>query len=117
MKKIFIADDDRDILDILRLMLESQGYLVQATTNADDVFISNEPPADLILLDIWMSGIDGREICRRLQSSPSTNQIPIIFVSANSQLPEIAMEHKVAGYLAKPFDMHVLLATVKAALA
>lgn len=113
MKKIFIADDDSDILEILRLMLESQGYQVQVSTNANDIFKTEQGKADLILLDIWMSGIDGRDICHQIQKHSRLNQVPIVFISANSHLKEIAEECNVYGYIEKPFDMEELLTTVK----
>lgn len=112
MKKVFIADDDFDILEIIRLMLVSQGYDVHVSANANDIFEMKGKFADLILLDIWMSGIDGRDICRRLQQDINTCKIPIIFVSANSKLPEIAKEFNIYGYIAKPFDMNELIAKV-----
>lgn len=112
MKKIFIADDDQDILEILSTMLTSRGYEVEASTNATDIFSKPGIPADLVLLDLWMSGIDGRDIYRRLKKTENTKDIPVIFVSANSRLPEIANEYKVNGFIAKPFDMNQLFSKV-----
>lgn len=112
MKKIFIADDDPDILEILSIMLQSRGYHVEASTNANDIFLDNRGQADLVLLDLWMSGIDGRDIYTRLKQNEQTKNIPVIFVSANSRLEEIADEYQVNGYLAKPFDMNDLLVKV-----
>ncbi len=112
MKKIFIADDDPDILEILSLMLTSRGYEVEASTNATDIFSKPGIPADLVLLDLWMSGIDGREIYMKLRENENTKDIPVIFVSANSRLPEIADEYKVNGFISKPFDMNHLFSKV-----
>jgi len=112
MKKIFIADDDPDILEILRMMLSSRGYEVEASTNATDIFSKPGTPADLVLLDLWMSGIDGRDIYTKLKENENTKNIPVIFVSANSRLPEIADEYKVNGFISKPFDMNQLFTKV-----
>jgi DNA-binding response OmpR family regulator len=110
VKKIFIADDDQDILDILRLMLQTKKYQVSVSKNGHELFeYGPEQLPDLILLDIWMSGIDGRDICARLKSNELTRDIPVLFVSANSNIKAIAQECSAAGYIAKPFDMQVLL--------
>lgn len=108
-KKIFIADDDRDILDIMNIMLQTRKYQVEATTNANDIFKHNQKLPDLILLDIWMSGIDGREICRQLKASALTKNIPVIFISANSSIKNITEEYNADDFIAKPFEMEYFL--------
>ena len=112
MKKIFIADDDPDILEILSMMLKLRGYDVEASTNATDIFSKPGIPADLVLLDLWMSGIDGRDIYTKMKETENTKHIPVIFISANSRLPEIADEYKVNGFISKPFDMNQLFTKV-----
>lgn len=112
MKKIFIADDDPDILEILSMMLTLRGYDVEASTNATDIFSKPGIPADLVLLDLWMSGIDGRDIYTKMKETENTKHIPVIFISANSHLPEIADQYKVNGFIAKPFDMNQLFKKV-----
>jgi len=115
-KKIFIADDDDDILSILTLMLKTKGYEVQASTNANTVFEQGSQLPDLILLDIWMSGIDGRDVCNRLKKDAAMKDIPVIFVSANSQLEEIALACKASDYISKPFEMDYLLDRIQSNL-
>jgi len=85
-KKIFIADDDRDILQIMHLMLQTKPYAVETTSNAKNIFEFEKDLPDLILLDIWMSGVDGREICSQLKKNERTKNIPVIFISANSNI-------------------------------
>jgi DNA-binding response OmpR family regulator len=111
--KIFVADDDEDILDIISMILQTAQYDVQASTNAYDIFESTDNLPDLILLDIWMSGLDGREVCRKLKSSPLTKEIPLFFISANSGIEEITRECQADGFIAKPFEMDYLLTRVK----
>ena len=109
-KKIFIADDDQDILEILSMMLRTKNYEVLATSDANDIFnLDDKNLPDLILMDIWMSGLDGREICRCLKNNEQTKNIPFIFISANSNIEEITKEYKADGYIAKPFEMEYLL--------
>ena len=115
-KKIFIADDDDDILSILAMMLKTKGYNITASVNANTVFDQQGDLPDLILLDIWMSGIDGRDICNRLKSDPVMKDIPVIFISANSRLEEIATSCKASDYISKPFEMDHLLKRIEANL-
>ncbi|RYY68532.1 MAG: response regulator [Chitinophagaceae bacterium] len=116
-KKIFIADDEVDILDILKLMLQTHGYDVSITADPTVIFdwCKRELP-DIILLDIWMSGLDGRDVCKQLKETPLTQNIPVIFISANSNITDIARECKADGYIAKPFEMSHLLDTIGNAL-
>ena len=108
-KKIFIADDDADILSILQLMLQTQGYKVCATANANDIFNYENDRPDLILLDIWMPIADGRDICMRLKQNNLMCNIPVVFVSANSGIKEITYACNAQDHIAKPFEMKYLL--------
>jgi CheY-like chemotaxis protein len=108
--KIFVADDDSDILEILQLMLRTRGYQVIVSNTGSELFDyrPDELP-DLVLLDIWMSGINGRDICARLKDNEKTRDIPVLFISANSNIQAIAKECGAEGFIAKPFDMEMLL--------
>jgi CheY-like chemotaxis protein len=112
-KKIFIADDDADILEVISLMLETQGYKVVTNNNSKDIleYIKDELP-DLILLDIWMSDLDGRTICGQLKNNNLTKDIPVIFISANSNIKEITKEYNADGFISKPFEMNHLFYVV-----
>jgi DNA-binding response OmpR family regulator len=116
LKKIFIADDDPDILDIIKIMLQTQGYTVITSNNANDIFNYKEDLPDLILLDIWMSGLDGRDICERLKKNNITKDIPLIFISANSSIEEITKQYHADGFISKPFEMKHLLNVVNDSL-
>ena len=113
-KKIFVADDDPDILNIIRMMLQTRGYSVVTSKNADELFSyeQNDLP-ELILIDIWMAGSDGRDICSRLKKNRSTSKIPVIFISANSHIAAITKDYLADGFIAKPFEMNFLLQTVQ----
>ena len=108
-KKIFIADDDEAIVDATVMMLEVMGYDVQYTLDGNAVpdAMANKP--DLLLLDIWMSGVDGRDICRQIKSNPETSSIPVIMVSASRDIAQSALDAGADGFLEKPFDMNNLL--------
>lgn len=107
--KILIADDDPAICDSVQFMLEEEGYKVETTVNGATVYKMHKELPDLLLLDIWMSGQDGRDICKYLKGNDETKHIPIIMISASR---EIAQSAKISGandFLEKPFKMDALL--------
>ena len=75
-KKILVADDDPAILDALQMMLELEGYEVITTVDGETIYKMEKEYPDLLLLDIWMSGQDGRDICKYLKKDPHTKHIP-----------------------------------------
>lgn len=112
-KKILVADDDPSILEALQMLLEDEGYNVETSNNGASLIKAREEYPDLILLDIWMSGMDGRDICRQLKNNDITKNIPVILVSANKDTEQIAKDAGADGFIAKPFEMEDLLAKVK----
>jgi CheY-like chemotaxis protein len=112
-RKILIADDDSAIREGITMILEDAGYDVSSTTNGETIGMVQHYAPDLILLDIWMSGMDGRDICRELKKHTQTKQIPIIMISANRDTEQIALACGANGFLAKPFEMDNLLAIVQ----
>ena len=111
-KKILVVDDDPDIRDNLRMMLTQYGYEVDTTDEANQVIAKTKKnPPDLILMDIWMSGSDGREISRQLKNTEETRDIPIVLVSANSDVEKASKQIGV-DFLAKPFEMRQLISKI-----
>ncbi|KKQ80460.1 MAG: Response regulator receiver [Candidatus Daviesbacteria bacterium GW2011_GWA1_38_7] len=113
-KRILVVDDDLSILEVIKIILEEENYHVTTASKIntiDSLFRDNIP--DLILLDIWMTGIDGREIARRLKSHAKYKNIPIVVISAHNDTPKMAKEAGADGFLPKPFDIPNLVATVK----
>ncbi|MBA3724098.1 MAG: response regulator [Candidatus Levybacteria bacterium] len=111
-KKILIIDDDPAIIDSIQMLLEMEGYTVATMIDGDQIHTMKQPFPDLILLDIWMSGLDGRNIARFLKGKNETKHIPIIMVSASKDISKSAQESGVEDFLAKPFEMDELLAKV-----
>ncbi len=111
-KKILVADDNPAILDALRIMLEEEGYEVETTVNGATVQDMKQPLPDLLLLDIWMSGIDGRDVCKLLKGAAATKHIPIIMISATKDIAQIAKDSGADDCISKPFQMEHLLAIV-----
>ncbi|CAN5137933.1 N/A [soil metagenome] len=111
-KKIIVADDDPAICDALQLMLEEEGYAVETTVDGATIYKMEKELPDLLLLDIWMSGQDGRDICKYLKKNEKTKHIPIIFLSASRDIEQSARDAGSDDFLAKPFQMDELLAKV-----
>ncbi|HVA96041.1 MAG TPA: response regulator [Candidatus Acidoferrales bacterium] len=114
MQQILVVDDDLDILDALRFVLEDSGYTVETTQNGDDVekLITEKKQPKLIILDVLLSGIDGREICRKLKMNKKTKQIPIMMISAHPAIKKSILEAGADAFIAKPFDIMDLLQKV-----
>jgi DNA-binding response OmpR family regulator len=108
-KRVMIADDDPGILDAVEAMLEFGGYQVSSTPNGATLLEIHDNFPDLLLLDIWMPGTDGREVCKQLKAQESSKKMPIIMISASTELERSAKEAGADDFLEKPFDMEELL--------
>lgn len=110
---VLVVDDDRLIREVITLALEDTGYRVVAaeSTDAIDTALSEQPA--VVLLDINMPILDGVEVRRRLHGDPGTAHIPVIAVSAATNLRARAAEMEADDYLAKPFDIDELLLRVE----
>ncbi|HEX9774282.1 MAG TPA: response regulator [Actinomycetota bacterium] len=115
-----IVDDDRVIQQLLEVNLELEGYTVAKADDGEDAIKRvHEFKPDLVLLDVMMPKVDGREACRRIKADPATAHIPVIFLSARAQEMDVSsgLELGAAAYLTKPFDPVDLLEAVKKVLA
>jgi len=112
-KKIMIADDDPGIVDAVEMILEFEGYEVTSTVDGSTVLDMREDLPDLLLLDIWMSGEDGRDICKKLKQDPLTKNIPVIMISASRDIKQSAIDAGADDFLAKPFEMNDLLKKIE----
>jgi DNA-binding response OmpR family regulator len=112
---LLIVDDDPDILDALRFMLEDEGYRVQTSEKGDyaeSLRDDNGGLPDLIILDVLLSGKDGRIICRKLKSQDDTKHVPIVMISAHPDAERSVREVGADAFVAKPFSVDLLLDTV-----
>ena len=115
VKKILVVDDDPDILDALQFMLEDAGYEVKTTEKgeyAENLHDTNGGLPDVIILDVLLSGKDGRLICQKLKSQEETKRIPIIMISAHPNAKQSVTAVGADDFIAKPFDMDELLAKI-----
>lgn len=108
---VFCVDDDRDMLDWMDLALADQGWDVRTEADPKKAFerILTQAP-DVILLDVTMPGLDGYQICERLQKTPQTAWVPVVFVTSLSGEQDRAKAFMVGGvdHLAKPLTEDVL---------
>ena len=113
-KKILIVDDEPDILEFLQIIFEEAGFLVVTTEKGDylEKLNSGSLP-DLILLDMLLSGKDGREIVKRLKREKRTKHIPVIMFSAHPSAAKTALEAGADDFVEKPFDIEVLLEKIQ----
>lgn len=112
-KKIVIADDDRSILEALKIVLDRAGYKTETILNGKSLLNHVPDNSDLILLDIRMSGADGMVICKHLKSQDATRNIPVIMISAIPGVERIARDAHADGFLEKPFNVQQLLNTIE----
>lgn len=109
--KILVVDDDVAILEATQLLLEDAGYYVK--TNTGNIRIATwKIFPDLILLDLWMSGIDGKNLCEQLKRQQKTKHIPVILISANNNVATVASTVGADDFIFKPFAKEELLGKV-----
>lgn len=111
--KILVADDDTSILEVIDLMLTEEGYIVHTVSDGEEIYKIKKDFPDLFLLDIWMSGVDGRDICKYIKGQKHLKGIPVILISANKDTAIIAAESGADDFIAKPFEMEELLSKVR----
>jgi two-component system response regulator MprA len=116
--KVLVVDDERAVRDSLRRALELEGYAVELAGDGEEALerLSGSSPADAVILDVLMPGIDGLEVCRRLRAED--NGVPVLMLTARAEV-----DSRVAGldagaddYLPKPFALAELLARLRALL-
>jgi DNA-binding response OmpR family regulator len=115
MKRILVIDDDVSILEALNMTLQDAGYDTETSTKNGEYVersLMRQLP-DLIVLDILLSGHDGRTICKNLKSQEATKNIPIILISAHPDAAKTAFEAGADDFLEKPFNIDDLLARVE----
>jgi CheY-like chemotaxis protein len=119
MKKILVVDDNTTIIMLIKTKLAANGFDVISAYNGESGWqaISREKP-DLVLLDIMMPRMDGFQVFEKLLSEPSTNGIPVIFLTASGQREDEkrAMEMGAKHFLTKPFSPNNLLEIVNGIL-
>ena len=112
---VLVADDDEDILMLVRAVLERSGCEVMSARNgAEALELARSRPPHLAVLDVTMPEVDGLEVLRRLRSEEDTAGMPVLLLSARVQEADIreGLEAGATGYVAKPFSPRDLAARV-----
>jgi DNA-binding response OmpR family regulator len=106
--RVLVVDDDADILDALTFMLEDDGYDVITSEKVDvaeALPVTDGPLPDLIILDVLLSGRDGRVVCQKLKSEPRTQDVPVLMISAHPGAEQSVLQAGANAFLAKPFSI------------
>ena len=113
MNKLLIIDDDEDISAMLFLLLRSKNFEVEVVIKSEDIFykIKNYQP-DIILLDVFLTGYDGRVICKQLKFHPDYKHIPVIMVSGDDEVLQTARQYGANDFIQKPFEAEDLLSKI-----
>jgi CheY-like chemotaxis protein len=109
-KTLLVVDDEQDILEFLKVILEEEGYTAVTTDKGDYLEkLKHGGLPDLILLDMLLSGKDGREIVKYLKRQEKTRHIPVIMFSAHPSAKESALQAGADDFVSKPFEIELLL--------
>lgn len=113
-KRILIVEDDPDILEIIQIVLNEDNYQISTSSTGKDVIeLIHQNDPHLILMDIRLGELDGRQICRDLKKGIYCINTPIMLMSAHAVSTDIKNEACAADFIAKPFDIDDLLMRVK----
>jgi two-component system, OmpR family, alkaline phosphatase synthesis response regulator PhoP len=117
--RILVAEDDRDIADLIAHYLRRQGWEPHVVAAGDEaVAYAKRHPVDIVVLDLMLPGLSGLEVCRVLRGDKTTEAVPIIMVTARAEETDriVGLDIGADDYLAKPFSPNELVARVRALL-
>ena len=114
-QKILFVDDDPEIREVLRLLLESEGYQVEEAVSGEQVLEKLDDSVGLVILDVMMPGLNGYGVCAEIRRRSA---VPVLFLTAKSQDSDKTLGFSAGGddYLVKPFSYSELISRVKAML-
>lgn len=112
VKKVLVVDDDPVVRILVSEYLSSNGHKVSVSADGQNCLLKlKEEQPDLVLLDMQMPDMNGIEVLSRIRNNPETAQIPVLMLSAESDITKLAEENnlKLEGHILKPFAMEALL--------
>ena len=115
--RVLVAEDERDVAELIRYTLAREGFeVVVATNGADALREARESRPDLVLLDLMLPQVNGWELCRRLKQDPATRMLPVIMLTARAEEGDkvLGFELGADDYVTKPFSTRELVARVRA---
>ena len=116
MAKILIAEDERDIRDLITFTLRYNGHEVLAASNGEEALALTEKEIpELVLLDVRMPRMTGYEVCRRIKEEDDLSHIPVLFLSAKGQEAEVqaGLDAGAVDYILKPFSPDQLISRIE----
>lgn len=119
MNKILVIDDEPYILELLKINLESTGYIVKTMISGKDIINTClEFSPQIILLDIMLPDIDGLSICKKIKENPALKEIGVILVSAKSEIDDrvLGLDTGADDYITKPFSLKEINSRINALL-
>lgn len=108
-KKVFVFDDNTDILELCTIILEDAGYDIKTSSTSNNIIeqvMAYRP--DIIFMDNWLPDVGGIDATRALKAHELLKDIPVIYFSANNDVKSLADQAGADGYLSKPFDIEEL---------
>jgi DNA-binding response OmpR family regulator len=117
MKRILIIDDSIDLLQLLRMFLVKD-YKVKTLSDCDKIIDTvKEYDPDLIMMDVFLAGEDGREVCKKLRKYAETKHMYIMLLSGSAEALNNYKEYGADAIIEKPFDIKILLDKIEQVLA
>jgi DNA-binding response OmpR family regulator len=114
---ILVAEDDRDIAELIGRYIQKAGWAAQITGSGDEALAqARQHPPDLAILDVMLPGMSGLEVCRALRAHAATANLPIIIVTARAEETDRIMGLEIGAddYISKPFSPNELVARIRA---
>ncbi|MBM4312338.1 MAG: response regulator [Deltaproteobacteria bacterium] len=118
-KKVLVADDEKDIVELVAFNLEREGFAVSRAYDGQKAWeMINTQKPDLVILDLMMPALSGMEVCKRLRRQETTDSLPVIMLTAKSDPVDriLGLEIGADDYITKPFHVRELIARVRAVL-
>lgn len=114
-KKILVVEDEESLRKLITILLNSKGYDVRAVSNGQAALdaLGEEKP-DLVLLNVMLPAVNGFEVCQYIKKTPSTKDIPVVFLAAKMAKEDMARGQQVGAdeYLTKPFKSAQMVETI-----
>lgn len=117
--RILIAEDDRDIAQLIKHYVQKAGWVAHIAESGDDALAyARRESVDVVVLDLMLPGMSGLDVCRSLRADHATARLPIIMVTARSEEPDriFGLDLGADDYLGKPFSPHELVARIRAVM-
>jgi DNA-binding NtrC family response regulator len=113
-KCVLIYDDDLEILNVCKAILNSENYRVETISSCENIISDiNKMQPDIILMDLWIPTIGGENAIQCMRENEETKHIPVVLFSANDEIEKISERVNATAFLKKPFDIHTFKETIQ----